>query len=307
MGHTEIKNGEKPFDNDSLLLELPGHYGRFLPDGLRLVTAEKMSKVNVRDSASGSRLSSLYDSYPYAQFLMPSDCSLDGRFIAVCATTGWVKIWNAQTYELIGTIKTPGWKFGCAFSPDGNYIAFWGFTDAEIWRIPNELEPFIKFDHQIHDAAFSPDGKILLAVQNDFLTLLDPFTGKKMKIFDSNHNRTSCCAYSPCGRWIVSGTSYGTIRIIDARMEAMMGEIKGHGSKVTCCNFSPCGNWLISGSDDKSIKIWDVDSRKETVKIQNRVGLLSAGFSPSGERIITTSDRIRIWDFDRLLQFANQG
>jgi len=65
-------------------------------------------------------------------------------------------------------------------------------------------------------------------------------------------------AYSPDGRYIVSGSSDNTIRIWDAKTGASVGDLlKGHTAWVRSVIYSSDGRGIISGSDDGTIRIWD--------------------------------------------------
>ena len=71
-------------------------------------------------------------------------------------------------------------------------------------------------------------------------------------------DRVSSVAYSPCGKWITSGSWDKTVRIWDAASGAAVGSpLSGHDDWVLSVCFSPDGKKIASGAKDKTVRIWD--------------------------------------------------
>jgi WD40 repeat protein len=107
-------------------------------------------------------------------------------------------------------------------------------------------------------------------------------------------------AYSPDGRYIISGSYDGTIQIWDAVTGAPVGTPLKHVGDVCSVAYSPDGQYIISGSSDKTIQIWNAETGAAMCKpLEGHTDCVSSvTYSPNGQHIVSGSDdsTIRIWD-----------
>jgi len=66
-------------------------------------------------------------------------------------------------------------------------------------------------------------------------------------------------AFSPDGKFVVSGSADKTVGIWDAEAEMLLQLFRGHTDGVTSVAFSPDSKFVVSGSADKTVGIWDVE------------------------------------------------
>ena len=90
-------------------------------------------------------------------------------------------------------------------------------------------------------------------------------------------------AYSPDGRYIISGSSDRTIRMWDAETGSPVSmPLEGHTDALSSVAFSPDGRHILSGSEDGTIRVWD--ARSPSTVSDHLEGhshqLQPAGFSP---------------------------
>ncbi|KAJ3992784.1 WD40-repeat-containing domain protein, partial [Lentinula boryana] len=200
--------------------------------------------------------------------------SPDGKRIVSGSDDDSIRIWNADTGEVIGN-------------------------------------PLQGHSNAVTSVAFSPDGKKIVSGSDDSsIRIWDTDTGEAISVPLQGHlDWVNSVAFSPDGKTIISGSRDKTIRIWNATTREAIGDpLQGHLKAVTSVVFSPDGNRIVSGSWDSSIIIWNATTREAIENIGEPLLrhkghseiVTSVGFSPDGKRIVSGSGdcSIRIWNAD---------
>jgi WD40 repeat protein len=106
-------------------------------------------------------------------------------------------------------------------------------------------------------------------------------------------------AYSPNGRYAVSGGTDKTVKIWDARSGRLVKNFYGHKSIVSSAAYSPDGRRIVSASGDGDLVIWDAYTGKKTLTLGGHTNWVwQAAFNPSGDRVVSASadKTLRVWD-----------
>ncbi len=107
-------------------------------------------------------------------------------------------------------------------------------------------------------------------------------------------------AFSPDGRWVLTASSDGTVRVWDAVSgEARFETPLEHTSHIFHASFSPDGRRIVTASADPTACIWDAVSGQLIHRLHgHKDAVRDAHFSPDGSQVVTASDdtTARVWD-----------
>jgi len=91
----------------------------------------------------------------------------------------------------------------------------------------------------------------------------------------------SALAFSPDGRYALSGSADKTIKLWDVAAGREIRTFKGHRERVTAVAFSPDGRGALSGSWDGTVRMWNLSTGKETRKFSFNTSKMIDNVSPS--------------------------
>ncbi|MHC1766462.1 MAG: protein kinase [Verrucomicrobiia bacterium] len=276
---------------------IPG--SAFSPGGERIVTVSSDGTAIVWKAATGERLRILeHDDSVWSVGFSPDP---EGARIVTGTQNGSIVVWDAFTNRPpllkidqghTGEIHT------VQFSRDGKRILT-GARDgtARLWNAfdGREIRKF-ELNYPYVWAAFSlPDSRRVVAVCSDNnrntpekadAMVWDAETGQKLLSLDGHTNGFSAVAYSPDGRFIVTGSIDWTATVWDASTGKKRSILRGHIGQVISLAISPDSKRIFTGGFDHTTRVWDAAHGEELLALKG--GLIEApGLSLDGRRLVT--------------------
>ncbi|MCY2991083.1 MAG: protein kinase, partial [Planctomycetota bacterium] len=142
----------------------------------------------------------------------------------------------------------------------------------------------------------SPDGKLVAKPPAE-----PPVEILEIRRFVGHRSYVVSVAFSPDGRYVLSGSTDKTARLWDVASGKEVRRYEGATSEVHSVVFSPNGALVVGVDGDGVIHLWDSDSARQIRQFKGHTQwLMSVAFSQDGRKIVSggADSTVRLWDVD---------
>jgi len=226
--------------------------------------------------------------------------SPDGKVLISAGQDATVVLWDVNTLRKILTIcetpNAPSSGTVPALSPDGSLLAV-SWTDGflRLYKLPSEkaVATYRCPQEKVNSICFSPDGTSVAVASLDNSVMIYDVTRPDSVPRPVNAGHTNlalCVAFSPDGRWIVSGSKDKTVRFSRVNPLGLSAVLCGHLNSILKVAFAPVlkkarkedekdmkdedgknddvvdgddDMYLATGSGDQTVKVWRIKQTKE--------------------------------------------
>jgi WD40 repeat protein len=290
-----------------LLSTFAGHAGgvhhlAFSHDGKRLATASHDGTCKIWDPDTWKELRALPGN---GKLLSAVAWSRDGKLLAAGGDDE-VTVWNADSYEVLHTLKNAPGSGLLAFSPDGRTL----LTDPHDCT-RGERPAFTRWDvttgNRQATCTVSPrSGHVYGELSRDGRTVFvgeaqpadgrvrayDAETGQERFPLRGHAGAVQSVAVSPDGRTLATGGADRSVRLWDlagwrpGEPPPPFRTLVGHTNEVCSVAFSPDGKRLASGGTDGLLVLWDTASGRKVLELAGQApGWSCLTFSPDGRTV----------------------
>jgi len=193
------------------IIKFSGHKGTvgtvaYYPDGSRILSGCWDGTAKVWDAATGTELLTI----KAEQDTLRGNIAIshDGKLIATGTKQGSILLWDAETGKEVKTWTAhTGGVQQVSFSLDDRRLASVCREDStvKVWNIPTGAELVTLVPQQdVHDVAFSPDGRTLAALSVDAIILwetAEPAGGYELRETGQMARRLTTEVYEKHGHW----------------------------------------------------------------------------------------------------------
>jgi WD40 repeat protein len=216
-----------------------------------------------------------------------------------------VRLWNAETGQLVGTLKPHNQEvIALAWSPGGEMLAAGSGEQIRIWNIAERKSVAVlggQYGAIAMGLAWSPDGRLLAVVDSNSPTvrLWEPATHNLVYALGGHTKPVWAVTWSPDSKTVISGGQDLFARFWDANRGNALRAIPLSTYWVQSVALSPGGKVLAYNGGVCDIRFIEGESEDEARRLRGHAsGVLRIVWSPDGKKLASSDEGgvTRVWD-----------
>ena len=289
-------------------------HAEFDADGRRVLTASEDGTARVWDVATGECVSVL----KHGGAVRHAAFSPGGNCVVTASADSTARVWDVTTAQLLTSpLKHEGEVKHASFNPEGDRVVTASADKtARIWNAATgELVTTLSHRYPVYQAAFHPDGRLVLTAAREFpeggdkseTALWDAATGQRLHLLEPREEEPFAvyqAAFSPDGRRAIAAGSLrgnvgGKIQIWDTATGNPLASLFHPGDQLRRLAVSPHGLRIVTAGQTHAAYAWDATRNPPTRSVLAYDGqIFQAGFSPEGHRalVVGSDGTAQLWD-----------
>lgn len=281
----------------------------------KLIASASGNQVHLWNPETGKFEKTLLNLGKTEKPIKPIAFSPDGRFLAVGADDGILRIVEVETGKVTYTSPTRNGRIEkIAYSPNGKMIAVGDSNSQVAIYAPAQQTPLIMnvqgSDYgEIRDVEFTTDGGSVFASGQDpkvhLIAGLKPdgtsggASTTRLREYTGHTKAVNALAVTPDGSLLITGSEDKTVRVWEVISTKQIRAFQGHQSGIIAVAVRGDGKQIASGSDDGAIRLWDLNIIDEHRSLSEATdSLWAVAYSPDGKWLAAAgSDKtIRVYN-----------
>ena len=157
---------------------------------------------------------------------------------------------------------------------------------------------FEQCDHDVREALFLPDGRLLLQVLEPAVLLVAADAGTLLHRFVGHTGAVTDIALSPSGERLLTVSADTTARLWDVATGACLHVVADHDDMIDCGEFAPDGRSFAIGGLDHRVQVHDVRTGARLHRLDAGGAVRSIAFSPDGRHLAVQPESAATRVFD---------
>lgn len=241
------------------------------------------------------------------------EISGDNRVVVAVSLLGRVTVWPL-TYGQVGEPASRQTLEFAAVSPNGLLAATATsganayFVDLWDTATSRRIRRFSGHRHRPKAIEFSPDNSLLISGDGPTLgrpqiagctvQIRDIATGNIRHTLKDHQGPVQAVAFSPDGRYAVSGDKLGTVIYWRVQDGANLWTVRHHKRRVTSVAISPDGKTIATGGFDDHLRLLDARTGEELRHFDATDWVRDVIFTHHGQQVLIAAESgLYLWDF----------